>query len=127
MIRLLGILDDLPNFSGARVRAIAPSSPSVHRTTKNARARVCSGRISHDGFSERCSEDLEWSTCGENVAFNRGFPGGAMGAAERAMQGWEDSPGHYQNIITDSRDLGGVGYHLCDDGRYYFTGFFGNP
>ena len=58
--------------------------------------------------------------------------GGALGAAKVATDGWEASETHYPNIVGESYTALGVGYFLCEghgknDGRYYFTTFFGPP
>ena len=98
--------------------------PRKGRYTSLTIGAICSGRISHDGFTDRCDE-LGWGKCGENVAYNKGYPDGAMGAAKKAMEGWWDSPGHKANILSDNKSHGSVGYYLCEDGRYYFTGLFG--
>ena len=59
------------------------------------------------------------------MAYNKGYPDGAMGAAEVAMKGWWKSDGHRANILSDASSHASVGYFLCEDGRYYFTGMFG--
>lgn len=89
---------------------------------------VCSGFISHNGNPARCME-LAWTrACGENVAWNSGFPGGLLGGAVEAMLAWEHSPTHFDNIVNPAFTRAGVGYFTCqDNGRtlYYFTGMFG--
>ena len=86
--------------------------------------RVCSGFISHTGVLDRCA-DLGWGACRENVAWNL-FPGETIeDAAVRVMEQWRTSPEHFVNINTESLPIGAVGYHICEDGRYYFTAMFG--
>ncbi len=78
--------------------------------------------FSHDGFEEErlpAMRDGGFTRAGENVAVNSGFddPVGT------ALQGWLDSPGHYENIVSEWTHTG-VG--IATDGeQYYFTQLFG--
>lgn len=38
-----------------------------------------------------------------------------------AVQGWMDSPGHRENILTDTYDRTGVGVAVAQDGKIYIT------
>ncbi len=75
----------------------------------------------HDGFDARADAiavDLPWSTVGENVATSSGFPN----PVETAVQGWIDSPPHYENIQGDWTHTG-IGAANLDD-TWYFTQIF---
>lgn len=78
--------------------------------------------FSHDGFEERAqaiADNIKISAAAENVAWNRGY----SDPAKTAVEGWIDSPGHYDNIIGDFNTTG-IGVAVNDKGEYYFTQLF---
>ncbi|WP_010273504.1 stalk domain-containing protein [Paenibacillus senegalensis] len=59
-----------------------------------------------------------YKAAGENLAM--GYP-----TAARAIQGWEESPGHLDNILSNSFEYVGVGYYNGDSTywtQHFFTG-----
>ena len=84
--------------------------------------------MSHDGFKGRCST-IEFSPCGENVAWNQGYGmgTGSGNSPMKAFTGWKESPGHYANMVNTAFDTVGYGYHECNDGKIYWTGLYGSP
>jgi hypothetical protein len=77
-------------------------------------ASCCSG-MSHDGSEGRCDELALTSGCWENVAYK--IEEDKMAACTKAMELWETSPGHKENMLADDATLNGVGYHDCGDGK----------
>lgn len=78
--------------------------------------------ISHDGFEQRISslsQAVPFISAAENVAYNQGY----STPVDQAVQGWLDSPGHYQNIVGNF-DLTGIGVVQNAQGEYYFTQIF---
>jgi uncharacterized protein YkwD len=76
----------------------------------------------HDGFDARVAalaEHIPWSSAGENVAWNQGYPD----PASQAVEGWMDSQGHRDNILGDY-DRTGIGIAGDEAGGYYFTQIF---
>jgi uncharacterized protein YkwD len=71
---------------------------------------------------ERCSEaGYNWFACAENILFNKGY---GPPNAKRAVKQWEDSPGHFKNMMGDYTHHGSC--HCTDtDGRCYFAQEFG--
>jgi len=65
---------------------------------------------------------LEWTAVGENLFWASGISPSQV--AEEAVQGWVNSPGHYQNIITDY-SYTGIGVASSGD-TYYITQVFLN-
>ncbi|HOX47245.1 MAG TPA: CAP domain-containing protein [Myxococcota bacterium] len=85
---------------------------------------MSSGQVEfgHDGFDARVdalAEQLPWSSAGENVAWNQGYPD----PAAQAVEGWMDSPGHRENILGDY-DRTGIGIAGDATDGYYFTQIF---
>jgi len=73
--------------------------------------------INHDGFNERINkigETISWNWAGENVAYNY--------SAEAVVIAWLNSPGHKNNIESNS-NLTGVGV-AYDGSTIYFTQIF---
>jgi uncharacterized protein YkwD len=81
----------------------------------------CRKAISHDGFSGRCSA-AGYGSCRENVAMNSNKD--PVAGCQQAMKQWEESSGHYENIMADDVDLLGASYVECN-GSMYFTQLFG--
>lgn len=75
----------------------------------------------HQGFSDRVrNTGIPYSTAGENVAYNCGYGD----PAQKAVQGWLNSPGHRANIEGDY-NLTGIGVAATSNGRcFYFTQLF---
>lgn len=74
--------------------------------------------INHDGFNERINkigETISWSWAGENVAYDYG--------AQFVVESWLSSPGHKENIESNS-NLTGVGVAFDEDSVMYFTQIF---
>lgn len=74
--------------------------------------------INHDGFNDRINkigETIPWSWAGENVAYDYG--------AQFVVESWLSSPGHKENIESNS-NLTGVGVAFDEDSVMYFTQIF---
>jgi len=74
--------------------------------------------INHDGFNERINiigETIPWSWAGENVAYNY--------SAQSVVTAWLNSPGHKNNIESNS-NLTSVGVAFDEDSVMYFTQIF---
>lgn len=98
--------------------------------------------MSHDGFNERAdATGYEYVT--ENVAYTYNTGGEPEELAERVMDMWIGSSGHYQNIMDPNVTHLGVGYGNVNDAddlenydpnssgdlseaRSYFTQIFGS-
>jgi uncharacterized protein YkwD len=77
-----------------------------------------SQNINHNGFYERIDrikENISLGWAGENVAFNW--------SPQSAVTSWLDSPGHRNNIESNS-NLTGVGVAFDTDSAMYFTQIF---
>jgi uncharacterized protein YkwD len=76
------------------------------------------GTINHDGFYERIDrikEKISLNWAGENVALNW--------STQAAVTSWLNSPGHKNNIESNS-NLTGVGIAFDEDSAMYFTQIF---
>jgi uncharacterized protein YkwD len=74
---------------------------------------------------ERCSAaGYNWRATAENILFNRGYGGGPDVKAKRAVKQWEDSPGHFKNMMGDYTHHGSC-YCTDTDGKCYFAQEFG--
>lgn len=62
----------------------------------------------------------DWTSIGENIAFNRGF----KLPAESACQQWMNSPSHRDNILDKRWKESAIGVAVAKDGSYYFTQVF---
>jgi uncharacterized protein YkwD len=82
---------------------------------------LCRKRISHDRAQERC-QAAGLGPCRENVAMNMGKD--PVDGCQKAMKQWEESSGHYENIMADDVDRLGASYAECN-GEMYFTQMFG--
>jgi uncharacterized protein YkwD len=49
----------------------------------------------------------------------------AESIATDVVEGWMNSPGHRENILTSSFDLEGIGLYQGDDGALFVTQNFG--
>ncbi|WP_339061619.1 SafA/ExsA family spore coat assembly protein [Tepidibacillus marianensis] len=63
---------------------------------------------------------IRFSYAGENIAMGQT-------SAWQVMQGWMNSPGHRQNILSPNYTEIGVGYVEGGSGRYYWTQMFIRP
>lgn len=77
--------------------------------------------IGHAGFDARGDLIIEDGAdmVGENVAFNQGY----NDPATIAVDGWLNSPPHYENIVNEYFTHAGVGI-AERDGAYYMTQMF---
>jgi uncharacterized protein YkwD len=82
-------------------------------------------KMSHDNFNQNCAaaQEAGFSACGENVAWNS--PHQLSTTTADTHQRWMESSGHRANIMNPKYTNVGYGYYPCDDGRLYWTGFFG--
>jgi uncharacterized protein YkwD len=62
----------------------------------------------------------DWSSIGENIAFNKGF----KKPVESACQQWMNSPSHRENILNKRWKESAIGAAIAPDGTYYFTQVF---
>lgn len=90
--------------------------------------------IDHQGKSPSARADdlnYSWSRIAENIAFvpwgenisGCGDTRSIEALASCVVKGWENSPGHYANIIGDFKELG-VGIAFDSDSIAYFTQVF---
>lgn len=90
--------------------------------------------IDHQGKSpsERADNmEYGWSRIAENIAYVPWFENvsgcgdtrNAEALASCVVKGWENSPGHYDNIVGDFEELG-VGIAFTSDSIAYFTQVF---
>ena len=61
-----------------------------------------------------------WSTLGENIAYNQGYPDPTAFAVER----WMISEKHRENALSSVYTHAAVGIARASDGTYYFTQIF---
>jgi uncharacterized protein YkwD len=81
--------------------------------------------ISHRGFSGRLKEirkKISYRAAAENVATN----GGYKNPAQKAVEGWKNSPEHRKNMLGDY-SLTGIGVARNGRGDYFFTQIFLKP
>lgn len=97
--------------------------PSVRGHSEDMRdGRVAFG---HDGFDARVDAialEIPLSSAGENVAMNLGYED----PIAVAVQGWIDSPPHYENIQGDW-DRTGIGIATGESGRWFTQIFVADP
>lgn len=90
----------------------------------HAQSMAASGKLSHDGFSDRFDAAKGkipgLKAFGENVAMN--FPRADI--VEDTIKNWMNSPVHRANILRGNT-LTGVGVARAANGTYYFTQIFG--
>ena len=115
------------------IRATAGVAPLTLDTTlcKAASMRAVemdySNQMSHtrpsgkDCFSVLDFYGISFGTCGENIA-------AGQTSASSVVNGWKNSPGHYQNMINASYTKLGVGYSAMGVGDYghYWCQLFTN-
>lgn len=115
------------------IRATAGVAPLTLDTTlcKAASMRAVemdySNQMSHtrpsgkDCFSVLDFYGISFGTCGENIA-------AGQTSASSVVNGWKNSPGHYQNMINASYTKLGVGYSAVGVGDYghYWCQLFTN-
>jgi uncharacterized protein YkwD len=77
------------------------------------------GHDGADGRRDEISATLSFYSWGENVAWNQGYDD----PAQRAVDGWIDSPSHHEIMIGDYQ-LSGMGVARADSGKIYFTQIF---
>jgi uncharacterized protein YkwD len=93
-------------------------------------ARAWSDEMARTGAFEHnpsyTSQTCCWTMIGENIIVT--WPYGRHGTLEQLadalMQGWMDSAGHRQNIMTAGFDHVGIGVTLTSDERAYATAVF---
>lgn len=78
------------------------------------------GDLTHDGYFDRCKAAGYGRLCAENLLWNTQD---GPTAPEVALQQWEDSPGHFENLIYPTVEVVGYGYHVCGE-RVYWTGLY---
>jgi uncharacterized protein YkwD len=107
-------------------QGLAPlaSNATIAKQAKQHSQNMATGKVpfGHDGFDQRAKEigkEIPIASAGENVAYNRG----ASDPAQRAVQGWLNSPGHRRNI-EGNFSLTGIGVSRNSKGEIYFTQIF---
>jgi uncharacterized protein YkwD len=63
---------------------------------------------------------ISYGAAAENIAYNMGY----ADPVPVAVQGWENSPGHFRNIINPELEESAIGIARSSDGRVYFTQAF---
>lgn len=83
--------------------------------------------FSHRGLDNKMVSDraddaglLNWSSIGENIAFDRGFDD----PIDKAVQLWLDSPQHKHNLLDANWQESAIGVAVAEDGSYYLTQVF---
>lgn len=80
-----------------------------------------------DGSSYTTAIDAagyQWSSVGENIGYCSGYS--MEQVANAIFEGWKNSPGHYQNMISEKYTQ--IGISICADGtKVYATQNFGKP
>ena len=73
------------------------------------------------GTADRLSiVGIPWRMCGENIFQEQGY----SDPVRAAVEGWMQSPGHRQNILTKRFTDTGIGVQLGKDGTYMMTQIF---
>ena len=82
-------------------------------------------QISHDNFSDRAEEAFTfgYNLVGENVGGIRGYA--QEDVSDAFVNGWNNSPGHRENIVGDYSHTGIAVYVDPEDGTVYATQLFG--
>lgn len=81
------------------ISAVSWNPNSDLQTAARIRAQEISQKFSHDRpdgsscFTAIRQADVKYRTCGENIAMGTNLN------AERAMELWTDSPGHFENMV----------------------------
>ena len=68
-------------------------------------------------FQRMEKSGINFTTAGENIAYNYGY----ADAAKVAADGWRHSPGHYRNIIDPDFVESAIGISKSSDGKYFLT------
>lgn len=90
--------------------------------TLHARDMCENDYFSHDSIDGRNLEDrvnetgVSWQMIGENIA-------AGQASALQVHEGWMNSPGHRENILTAGFGRIGIGYVRCDTGPYWVQNF----
>lgn len=101
------------------------ASTPAHLARKHS-LNMANGKIpvSHEGIDLRYAEAKQkipsLTRYGENVAYTTAAP---LNLAEKVVNAWLASPGHYASIMGDF-NLSGVGVALNSNGGYYLTQIF---
>jgi uncharacterized protein YkwD len=121
----LRVLELTNEFRAENGLAPLSNSPAL-----NAAAEDWSRQMAEDDFFAHSTPSqvegfgYDWQHWGENIA------GGHL-SPEAVVQAWIDSPGHRANLLNESYEEIGIGYHhLADDTgdvnyRHYWTQVFG--
>ena len=89
----------------------------------NLRAQECAELFSHtrpDGTVCFTAFSVSYMAAGENIAMRSG----AIASAEGFMEGWMNSQGHRENILSTSFTAAAVGVYYAPDGAVYATQLF---
>jgi uncharacterized protein YkwD len=103
--------------TGMGLPALQWSETIAYECRQHSQDMASTHNLSHDGFNDRINkigETISWSWAGENVAYNY--------SAQGAVTAWLNSPGHKNNIESNS-NLTGVGV-AYDGNTIYFTQIF---
>ena len=120
---LLGIHNNIRSENG--LPALKEDGRLSIAAQKHAQWLALSTTISHAGpngnnVGDRVTnEEYPWRSAGENIAL------GHKSVLE-VMEGWVNSPGHYENILGDFQDVG-IGMAKNRRGRRVWVVVFGRP
>jgi|GEM_PF-6987599 len=67
-----------------------------------------------------------WRAVGENIYMMSGYTLSAADAAQKAVDGWTNSPGHYANMVNDVYTYEGIGVAVKGD-EVYVTELLAKP
>ncbi|KDO26670.1 hypothetical protein SPRG_20474 [Saprolegnia parasitica CBS 223.65] len=79
---------------------------------------IRAGKMSHDGFSERCRQAGNNGACAENILFNYN------GLARNTTTQWMRSTGARTIILSTAYDNVGFAVKKAPDGKFYATAMF---
>ena len=106
------------NRAHAGLKALKPNDCLRHAAVRQARKMAQQERMFHQDLG-RVLRDCHLNTAGENVAY--GFSSGKSVVND----GWMNSQGHRDNILSTSFTLMGIGARKGHDGQWYVAQVFG--
>lgn len=98
------------------VASVSWNSNSDLQTAARIRAQEISQKFSHDRpdgsscFTVLRQTGVKYRACGENIAMGTNL------GAERAMELWKNSPGHFQNMVDEKfKEVGIVSFRAGEN------------
>ena len=96
--------------------------PTGRATTQGYKCEKIVGKLIYSGIAENIFQnnlyDTVWYTGGIPTSYDWNSQNEI---AQTTVDGWMDSPGHRQNILTTTFDREGIGVKISSDDKVYIT------